>query len=380
MYRYGCCALLLFGFFLGNFAAFADAPAQAPDLQLRATLDKPVYETGEAIPVTIILVNHGESQYLVQASTELTGALDGWSFTIADAKGQRVGHAPERLRATNWIGSWLALKRDEKAERQIFLNHWTQPLPPGEYTVEVSYIPHSVTSAAPHDWPAIRSSKVKFQIEPVTRTKLEVRIARLTQQSSKGDMLAIDFLGFNGEKEGIDPLLDVVYAEDPQVQHRAAMALTYLLDQSMVLSSAVARVKEQGLNCTMAEWLVESGAPGPLIVPLFLKAVKSTEPNLRAAAFKGLRLHLQGMPNDPRYAAMIRPHMQEGLEDSDGRVRYEAVVALENNPDKETLRILDRMSRSDPVSRVREAASVVMRRTGKTSAATTSAAVAPLGD
>ncbi len=380
MNRYVRCAVLFFWFVVGFSRAIADSPQDAPELELRATLDKAVYETGEAIPVTIILINHGEKQYLVQASTELTGALDGWSFSIADAKGQAVGRAPERLRATNWIGSWLALKRDEKAERQIFLNHWTQPLPPGDYTVEASYIPHSVSSAAPHDWPAIRSSKVKFQVQPVTQTKLEVRISRLTNQSAKGDMLAIDFLGFNGEREGIDPLLDAVYAEDPQVQHRAAMALTYLIDQSLVVSSAVARVKEQGLNSTLAEWLVESGAPGPTIVPLFLNAVKSTEPNLRAAAFKGLRLHLQGMPNDPRYASKIRSHMQQGLQDADGRVRYESIVALENNPDKSTLKIFEKMSRSDPVSRVRQAASAAVGRTGKTSAATTPAAVSPLGD
>jgi hypothetical protein len=101
-----------------------------PQLVVSLRLDKATFESGEAVPITVEILNRGESEYAVQTSTEDTGALDGCVFTVMDGNGEAVPTPRELPKSSNWIGSWLVLKRNEKYERKLFLNHWFLPLAP----------------------------------------------------------------------------------------------------------------------------------------------------------------------------------------------------------------------------------------------------------
>src|SRR5262245_51495904 len=109
-------------------AEIGDGP---PQLAIQSRFDRSKFEVGEAIPAILSIVNQGVNDYLVQASTEPTGALDGWSFQVTDAAGMPVARPAAWLKSSNWLGSWLTLRRHERSERKFFLNHWVLPLAPG---------------------------------------------------------------------------------------------------------------------------------------------------------------------------------------------------------------------------------------------------------
>jgi len=335
--------------------------ADGPQLDIRLRLDKAKFEVGEAIPATISIVNNGNTDYLLQASTEPTGALDGWSFTVTDSEGVMVACPTALLRSSNWIGSWLTLRRHEKSERKFFLNHWVAPMVPGQYVVTASYLPRTVAGNVPRDWPVVQTSRIAFHIAPTTSTKLDVRISRLGDDAAKGDLLAVDFLGFTGENAAIAPLLDAVYSDDLRVQRRAAFALSYLIDRPAVIEAGIARVKEHGPNPVLAEWLSQAGASMQTLLPLYFAAVSSNAANQRAGAFTGLRLCLGSSALTTSEAVFVRRAMRRGLQDADSRVRYEAVLGTKLADDADTIAEFNKLVRSDSASRVREAAAAALR-------------------
>jgi hypothetical protein len=357
---------LLTGFVLLAARALGDAGPPGPRLDVSMRLDKKVFEVGEAIPVTLEVFNRGDDDYSALTSTEPTGVNDGFSFSVFDAESQAVPRPVTLSKPDTWIGSWLTVPPHEKCERTLFLNHWFMPLPPGRYVVFTEYRPRSLAG----DWPAVRSRRVEFEIQPTTVTKLDVRISRLAQQTERGDQIAIDFLGFTGEDAAAAPLVTALYSDDIHVQRRAATALCLLNNRAAALSNALAAAKEHGPTAMLAEWLTFADAQVDTVVPLYLHAMNSSEAATRLGGITGLRI----APGDNRFAQPVLLALKRALDDRDARVRFEAVVGLEHHLDEPTLKTLKRMAQNDPESRVRNAAaSVMMMRPAAAAAAGTSA-------
>jgi HEAT repeat protein len=331
------------------------AVAETPPLQLQARLrlDKTRYEIGEPIPITLELINRGDTEYFVQTSTEDTGALDGCTFVVTDADGRPPAAPPALSKNGGWIGSWQSLGRYDKHERRVFLNHWFLALPPGHYYVHARYAPRGAENGAAIAWPAIRTPSLEFEIVPPTATKLDVRLGRLAEQAEKGDPVAVEFLGFTGDPAAAPALIEAMYADDPRVQRRAANALSYLYDPSAVRATVLASVRQRGPNATAIEWLHARGTPADTLLALCLGNVNADEPLIRAGAVSGLRLLHDAVQLQPKSRQALRTAVLRALDDRDPRVRGEAVLALARDSDAEAIAALARAAREDSTARVR---------------------------
>jgi len=339
---------------------FGDAGPVGPRLEVSLRLDKRVYEVGEAIPVSLTILNRGGVDYSALTSTEPTGVNDGFAFSVFDAENHVVPRPATPPKPDTWIGSWLTVRPHEKCERTLFLNYWFMPLPPGRYAVFTQYTPRSLTGDVMGNWPAVSSPRVEFEIQATTSTKLEVRITRLAQQVEKGDQIAVDFLGFTGEDAAIAPLIGALYSDDVHVQRRAVVGLCLLNDRTEVLADALAKAREPGPTASLSEWLAFADAPIDAFAPLCLRAMNSSEATMRLGGITGLRLTLPAALGDKRFAQPTRDALKRALGDRDSRVRFEAVTALEHHLEKDTIKTLKQMAQNDPDSRVRNAAASVM--------------------
>lgn len=327
-----------------------------PQIEIFLRLDKEQFEVGEAIPATLEIFNRGAEEYPALSSTEPTGVMDGITFAVTDAASNAVPIPVRLTKPDTWIGSWLVLRRHEKCERKLFLNHGFMPLSPGRFAVQATYVPRGT-----NDWPGIQSQRVEFEIVPTTSMKLDVRITRLTEQSEKGDEIAVDFLGFTGENAAIAPLTEALYSDDFHIQRRAAVALSLINDQGMALKLVLKKADELGPTAMIAEWLAVAKAPPQLILPIYLRAMNAHEPMTRLGGMTGLRLGLNAALADKRFATPTRWAIRHALADRDSRVRYEAVLTTQLHPEPQTIDILKNLAKADPVARVRNAAAAVLR-------------------
>lgn len=336
----------------------ATPQSSEPKLEVSLRLDKSQFEVGEPIPVTVEIVNHGDAEYAVQSSTEETGALDGCAFAVTDAAGKAVP-APRTLpRAGNWIGAWYTITRHEKHERKVFLNYWIMPPDPGRYRVQGVYSPPSLAVGQRGVRPALRTASVEFEILPTTSTKLDVRLSRLTDQSDKGDSLAVDFLGFTGAWQATEPLLEALYHEDAVVARHAANALNYLPDQKSVLEAGLGKLKSRGSAGMLVEWLHFRGAPAATLLPVYLSNIGAEEPGARAGAVTGLRLAHGSAEANGKFKSAIRAALLRALVDRDVRVRLEAAQALGLDDDVDAAATLLAATRKDATARVRRQAAL----------------------
>jgi hypothetical protein len=331
-----------------------------PKLEISLRLDKSEFEVGEPIPLTVEIINHSETEYAVQTSTEETGALDGLAFVVTELLG-KVLPAPRSLPKTgNWIGAWYTIKRHDKHERKLFLNYWMMPPDPGHYRVQGAYNPRLSGVTEKTERPTLRAATVEFEILPTTSMKLDVRISRLGDQTEKGDALAVDFLGFTGAWQATEPLLEALYYEDQLIRRRAADALNYLPDQKGVLDACLAKLKARGPNETLAEWLHFRGAPAATLLPAYLGNVDAEDPLTRAGAIAGLRFCRDAPEAKGKYHKAIRTAVLDTLTDRDTRVRLEAVQTLAAEEDAQAAAALLAVARSDSTARVRRQAALCL--------------------
>ena len=340
----------------GSAADNLPGKASGPDLEVGLRLDKAKFEAAEPIPVALEIINHGESDYYIQTSTEVSGQWDGFTFVVTTAGGESLPPARTLPSEGNWIGSWLQIAPHEKFDRKLFLNYFIMPPLPGKYRLQAVYTPRTA-GLHPTEWPAVRTEFAEFEILPTTQTKLEVRITRLTGQAERGDPVAVDFLGFTGSSEAIEPLLRALYSDEPRLPRRAANALNLLLDEAAALEAALAKVREEGPSEMMVRWLEFRKAPGEKLLPLYLRAIESADANSRFGAALGLRLMTENAGRSSAFRRQLRPAMLMALNDVDSRVRAEAVRALAADADNESLAALAATARNDTSSRVRILAS-----------------------
>jgi HEAT repeat protein len=342
-------------------ALFA-APPPPPDLKLDISLrlDKSEFEVGEAIPLTVEIINHSETEYAVQTSTEETGALDGLVFAVADLTGKALPIPRTLPKAGNWIGAWYTIKRHDKHERKLFLNYWMMPPDPGRYRVQGAYNAQFNGTVDKGQRLVVRSAAIEFEIIPTTATKLDVRISRLSDQAEKGDALAVDFLGFTGVWQATDPLLEALYHEDQAIRRRAANALNFLPDPKAVLDACLAKLKTRGPNETLAEWLHFQGAPATALLPVYLRNVDAEDPVTRAGAVAGLRFCRDTTEAKGKYHNAIRAAVMEVLSDRDTRVRLEALQTLAADEDAQAAAALLAVTRKDSTARVRRQAALCL--------------------
>lgn len=346
-------AVLMFAAVLPVGSVCGDAGATGPQLKAALRLEKLQFEIGEPIPATLELINRSDDIYAAQTSTEDTGALDGLNFVVTDTAGRAVTAPPAFPRTGNWIGSWQNVRRHDKYERRIFLNHWFLALSPGRYRVHAQYTPHTFTGGKIETWPALQTAAVEFEIVPPTATKFDVRFSRLAEQAEKGDVVAVDFLGFTGDPAAVPALTEALYADDPRVQRRAANALNYLYDQPTVLSNVLDSVRRRGPNTTAAEWLDARGAPRDLVLAICVAHADADDAVIRSGAIAGLRLTQSFADRKPKLRKVVRATLLAALTDRDARVRLEAVGAVTRCDDAELVAALARVAREDPTGRVR---------------------------
>lgn len=331
-----------------------------PKLDISLRLDKSEFEVGEAIALTVEIINHSETEYAVQTSTEETGALDGLAFAVTDLTGKALPIPRALPRAGNWIGAWYTIKRHDKNERKLFLNYWMMPPDPGRYRVQGTYNTQVTGTADKGQRLVVRSAAIEFEILPTTATKLDVRISRLADQAEKGDALAVDFLGFTGVWQATDPLLEALYHEDQAIRRRAANALNFLPDPKTVLGTCLAKLKTRGPNETLAEWLHFQGAPAAALLPVYLRNVGAEDPLTRAGAVAGLRFCRDTAEAKGKYHDAIRAAVMESLSDRDTRVRLEAVQTLAAEEDAPAASALLAVARKDSTARVRRQAALCL--------------------
>ncbi len=331
----------------------ADVGDTGPQLKTSLRLEKLQFEIGEPIPATLELVNRTDDIYAAQTSTEDTGALDGLTFVVTDTAGRTVTAPPAFPRTGNWIGSWQNVRRHDKYERRVFLNYWFLALSPGRYRVHALYTPHTFVDGKTQTWPALQTSSVEFEIVPPTATKFDVRFSRLTEQAEKGDVVAVDFLGFTGDPASAPALVEALYVDDPRVQRRAANALNYLYDQPTVLSNMLTSVRKRGPNVTAVEWLDARGAPRDLLLAICVAHADADDAVIRSGAIAGLRLTQSFADRKPKLRKVVRATLLTALADRDQRVRLEAVSAVTRCDDAEIVAALARVAREDPTGRVR---------------------------
>src|SRR5207244_8376460 len=135
---------------------------------------------------------------------------------------------------------------------------------------------------------------------------------------------------------------------DIHVQRRAAVALCFINDQAATQDAVLTKVRELGPNAMVAEWLAHADAAPSVVLPMYLKAMRSREPTARLGGITGLRLELTAALVDKRFAAAVRSVVQHALADRDPRVRYEAIVAVQSHAEPQFVGILTEIAKNDP--------------------------------
>ncbi len=238
------------------------------------------------------------------------------------------------------------------------------PLAPGRYSVSASYVPRSVSNGHVKQWPAIMAAPVVFALEPTTAEKLEVRVDRMTRQAAEDDPLALDFLGFTGLSAAVKPLLNGVYHEQTGHQRRAANALGYLVDPTVVQQAVSRRLEQAGATPVFAEWLHQHGTPADQLVSVYLAQVTNSNPVIRAGSLTGLRLVGETADTPPAVSAWpaIRRAALAALKDRSSAVRRIAVLVLSGRIDEETQAALATLLDHESNRSVRRAVALVLAR------------------
>ena len=326
-------------------------PTGCDDCTLRLALasDKPSYEVGEPITLSVQLTNAGRRPVIVEHTSDVTGRHDGYRFDVIDEGGHRVADpgagAASLLEA---IGGYASINPGGSDDRQFLLNHHVAPLKPGRYVVKARFGSRFVGRGA-----AVESNAVAIVIVPTSPERMRQRIVDLTSRVGDDPGGAATLLGFTGDRAAIPTVIDLLYRKDDQIAARAMDALLYF-DTATVRESLLDALRRQGPSDRMIWFLVvKLSAPPPDTERFLLAALQSRDPDTRAAAVDGLRLSNRGNAPDlfVPLAAM--------LTDSVAKVRQRAASAVGQYADRRAFNAL-RSVVADSDSEVSEQATIAI--------------------
>jgi hypothetical protein len=297
-------------------AVFA-APEDKKGPRLEVVLNKEQYEVGEPIVVTVRLTNTGSEPLGVVVSSDTTGRMDGWSFTVRNEKKEGLPDPGNELRRPmSCLASEVAVEPGKTYTQELLLNYRVAPLGPGRYTVQGVYQRRLLKGQTHAESPA-----VSFRIAETAPADVQKRVERLTKElRDKADANRIAaLLGFTGHPAAIAPLIDLLYAN---AAHAAYDALLYL-DQEKVTGALVEALRKRGPRLSLVHLLVVTlRVDGEEIVSLLADWLGDPDAQTRYAAVEGIRLADKG--KRPQFLSKLECR----IDDPDRTVRMAVVSTI----------------------------------------------------
>jgi hypothetical protein len=306
------------------------APCDRCELRFDLAAEKPQYEVGEPIGLSIRLTNVGTRPVAIQHTSDITGRHDGYRFEVFNESGTRI--ADPGLRSLSLLGSLggtYPLAPGSGDSRQFTLNYQVAPLKQGRYRVQGRF-----NSNHPNPGLHADAASLSFEIVDTPRSRVRQRVAELVRDVNGDPRRVAPLLGFTGDTTAIAPLVDLLYRQDDGVQASAVDALLFL-DRAEVTNALLDALKGRGARYRLVEFLVLTlQAPAAEMRPSLLRSLADSNPDARAAAVDGLRLSYAA--HDP----MLFAPLAGMLRDSVAKVRFSASTAVGGYEDEAALKAL----------------------------------------
>ncbi len=137
-------------------------------LEAEFTTERPSFEKGEEIVVSMTLTNTGEVPVQFETGGWQRGANRHARFTFQVTRDGEL--VPDTSRTTNWggLGGWATLEPGEELVEQALLNRWVPPDTPGDYVVEATYELHIDGTPLPFDQEIFCSQMLDSYVEVST--------------------------------------------------------------------------------------------------------------------------------------------------------------------------------------------------------------------
>ena len=331
-----------------NGQSFFDCPSCTARLDV--TLRKSTYEVGEPIVLQVRITNTGGVPLPVPVSSDVTGRHDGYRFTVTDAGGRAVGDPfAGGIAGLNAIISPRTVEPGAVSTRELVLNYFMAPLEPGRYVLR------SVWELTWKSQTRAEATATSFEIVPTSPAQRGRRLIQLTTALGRGDdpRRVAPLLGFTGDPNARDPLIDLLYSHDDGVCVAAADALS-LLDAGHVMRGLLDAIKTRGprarvMDIVMGSTIVDRVQAIDRLTPW----IRSSNQDARAAALRGV-----GFFNEPPRPELFSL-LAAMLKDAVPAVRHQAAVAVGVYADANALEALRPAVRdSDPD--VREQATIAV--------------------
>ncbi|MEI6502595.1 MAG: hypothetical protein WCP21_16420, partial [Armatimonadota bacterium] len=219
------------------------------DTAVETSPTRVTFEEGQPITVTFIISNRGTEPYShFDRSYDRSGRMPEYALEVTDSQGVPQSDPRQGGWLLGGAGQVRQLAPNQSFSKEICLNEWVMPLPPGKYTVCGLFNPVLLGKGDyPRDTPWVRSAPVEIVIVPRVDMKAYIERIGHVAQITEGDLQKklIFCLGYTGSPEALSYLVPALF-ERSDAAYSAYEAFRYLRDTQACAAALLAAVEKHG--------------------------------------------------------------------------------------------------------------------------------------
>ena len=334
---YPLIAVIAVGLLCSRYASAAEVAAP-PNLSLQielrpglpvgyvpnAAIEKPptktIFEEGEPITATFIVSNRGTQPYsYFDRGYDRSGRMGEYALEVTDTQGLRQDDPRHGGWCLGGIGQTRQLAPNESFSKEICLNEWVMPLPPGKYTVCGLFNSVLFGKDYPRDTPWVRSAPLEIEI--VARADMKAYVERIGHllQTTTGDLQkkSIVCLGYTGSPEALPYLVPALFGANDESYD----AFMYLRDTEACAAALLAALEEHGSTWWVDDLLQRYQVPRERTLQYVVRGLASPDREQRIRCAQTLEKY-------SKLGAVPFAALQDAAHDPDASVRSAAVYSL----------------------------------------------------